>query len=310
MCTQEILLLLSQQRQPEQPAKPASVSRTKILSLLRDWLDPNEDVEQLPKQMNQALHGLWIKDEILKAVGNRYCVAPPALLASSATEVNGLQFRGDRAYLTLAHETLKTSQSVAQELLRPKSRNFDSIKMKLQRVGIRLMTIREVIEKLPKPRKPQVFLLQGCKQSITDAELQGWIRQQQLSQYIPSPAEQDGRWRSPKHKLTASEALLKHAPNDYLWLEAGEFYHLDRDTAVLSMFFLDRQHQQPIRIVWQGMEHNRLNLSGIELPYAHAQLLWQLSEAVPDQRRVRIVRPGNRTFVQAIFEHLGCDLIR
>jgi len=230
-------------------------------------------------------------------------VAPPTLLAASRESLVGLRFRGDRAYLPLAHEILKTNQSPTEERLHPGVANFDRAKTRLQEYRISLLTFADLMSELPKPQKPQRSLLQEHQSALTFSEL--W-QTSDVQQYIPAYAEQHDRWKTLTSETLNNESLLRLPDQKYLWLEANQFYHLDRDTAIYTMFYLDRQEQQPIRLVLE--DTGRLNLQNIWLPDAYYQWCQQFWEPWEGERRVYKVLPANQPFVRAVFQRLGCDL--
>lgn len=298
----KILQLLSQHRQPGQPALPTALNMTQIIALLRQTLDPNQSAEQISFEVHDALKELESQNEILRASGNRYCMASPKLFARDQYSLIGLQFRGDRAYLKLAHEILKTKQLSTEERLRSSLKNFERVKAKLQKHRIGLLTLAEIIGELPRPQKPQRFLLQDHLYSLTDS---GW-ELSEVKQYIPAYAEQQDRWRSYSATTPNSKALLKLPDGKYLWFEEGQFYEIDSDTACLTMFYLDQRERQPIRLVFD--DSGQLNLQNVLLPYSHFQWFKQLAERIDGQRRVYFISPANRPLVKALFEYLGCEL--
>ncbi len=296
----KILQLLSQHRQPGQRALPATLSRTQVLSLLRQCVEPDYPDEQLREDVQKALQVLEAQQELLKAVGNRYCVAPPTLLAASQESLVGLRFRGDRAYLPLAHEILKTNQPPTEEKLNPTLVNFERAKDRLQASRIRLLTLTDLVSELPIPQKPQQSLLQPYQSSGMPTEIQ---------HYCPAYAEQQARWQSSSLGTLPDESLVRRSDDKderYLWFEANQFYELDRDTAIYTMFYLDHREQQPIHLVLEPT--GKLNLQNIWLPDAYYQWCQQLWEPLEGERRVYNVLPANQPFVRAVFQRLGCDL--
>lgn len=299
----KIVQLLSQQRQLGQPAFPGVLSMTQITSLLRHSLAPDQPTEQISIEIQEALRELEAQNEILKASGNRYCMAPPTLLAMARDVSQGLRFCGDRAYLALAHEILRTDQSTSEELLRSGLRNFERAKARLQERHIGLMTLEEIIGELPKPQKPQRFQLEEHRSSLATPKL---LQLVEVKQYVPTYAEQQDRWQLPNSETLCNESLLRLPDGEYLWYEEGQYYEIDSDTAILSMFYLDQREHQPIRLVWE--ERGKLNLNSVLLPYAHFQWFRQLAERLEGPRRVYSIQPAKRPLVQAVFEYLGCEL--
>lgn len=303
MWANEILLLLSSHRNPGQLSRPAALSITHILSLLRNNLDP-KDHASLLSQVQDDLQELEVQGEILAAPGNRYCVAPPMVLAIDRHNLTGLKFQGDRAYLALTHKVLGTKQQTSKEMLRPKNKNFDRLQKQLQEIQVRLLTVQDLIQNLPRLEKPVSSHLH--QRLITNSDLQSWMEQDLLERYVSQWGEQRQRWQK-MSEYPEVECLLRHK-NEYFWFEAGNFYEIDRDAAVLTMFYQDTLYEAPLPIVWETATMNRLNLQDITLPTAHAQAIWRLSEPQEDQTRIRSITPGNRVFVTAILNQLGCNL--
>lgn len=302
MWSGKILQLLSQHRQPGQPALPATLSKTKVLSLLRQSVEPDYPEEQLREEVQKTLQLLKDQGELLSATGNYYCVAPPSVLAESPEHFVGLQFRGDRAYLPLAHEILKTNQPPTQEKLNPKSINFERAKQRLQAQRIRLLTLDDLVSELPMPEKPRRSTLSPYELSLEQAELQ---------HYCPAYAEQDDRWRQLDTQSPKNESLLRKFEKSngkdyqYFWFEADQFYELDQDAAIYAMFYLDRRDQHPLRLVLE--QDQRLNLKNTWLPDAYYQWCQQFLQPWEGERRVYQVLSTHRSLVRAVFERLGCD---
>lgn len=308
MWTKEIVQLLSNHRRPDHPVMPEALSMTQILNLLRANLNPNLPLDNLANQVQGDLRTLQAEGEILYAPGNRYCMSPPALLAPDQHNLNGLRFRGDRAFLPLAHEVLKTNQTPQMLQLRPRIHQFERLRSRLYQVGICILTTDELVANLPPIQKPQRFALQGCKRMVSEFDLQLWIEQGEVKQYIPNWQEQSQRWKPLSQANFGTEALLQLSKDAYLWLENQIFYDIDADTAINTMFYLDQVHHQALQIVWLGNNKNQLDLQGIQLPTAHAQLIWQLSRFSDDKPRIRYVSPANRPFVEAVLKKLGCKI--
>lgn len=302
MWKSKILQLLSQHRQSGQPALPAALSQTQIANLLRQTLDPNQSDDQIGNDVQMALRELEAQNEVLRAPGNRYCVAPPVLLSNSE-DLAGQQFKGDRAYLTLAHEVLKTNQPVNVEQLRSTRSNFKKAKDDLLEHNISLLTTADILNDIPEPQKPQRIHLKGHEYQLSTIEF--W-KTPGIKQYVPAHAEQVDRWVKPIPSTLKDQSLFQVADNECLWYEEKQFYILERDTAVLAMFYLDKWERKPIRLVLE--DTGQMDLRRVILPNAHYQLFRYLAEQKDGERRVYYVPPANRQLVRDIFKHLGCDL--
>jgi glutamine synthetase type III len=140
----QIISLLSNHRNSDRPEIPITLSKTQIISLVGSSLSLNESKDNLNTEINEALKELEAQGEINAGSGNRYCIAPPTVLTQAENNFTGLVFRGDRAYLSLAHKVLTTEQKYTEIKLRPRINNFQVIKNKLSQVGITLLTVSRI----------------------------------------------------------------------------------------------------------------------------------------------------------------------
>jgi hypothetical protein len=143
MLSNSIVNLLSNHRDPHNQNRPSTLNKTQIIRLLRESISPDRQLLGLQEEICQALQELEAQGEILASKGNYYCIAPPTLLANSREDVTGVRFRGDRAYLSLAHERLNSRNPNRDEVkIHPRIRTFDRIQSKLDPIGIRLLLDR------------------------------------------------------------------------------------------------------------------------------------------------------------------------
>lgn len=312
MLSNSIINLLSNHRDPNNHNRPSTLNKTQIIRLLRASISPDRQLLSLQEEICQALQELEAQGEILASKGNYYCIAPPTLLANSQEDVIGVKFRGDRAYLSLAHERLNSKNQNRDEVkIRPGIRTFDRIQAKLDPIGIRLLTAEELIYCLPSPQKPPKYVLR-CPTTLPDSS------NGELFSYEPVPNTlQENRWQPVivSQVLTlADRSLLKftkdrHYQNDrYFWYEGGEAYNLDRDVAVLAMFDKDRETNSPLRVSWHTSE-GKLDLRDIYLPLAYMSYLWQLSGEAEQNSRIRSVPAASRSLIEPAFQKLGCLLV-
>jgi hypothetical protein len=311
MLSNSIISLLSNHRDPNNQNRPSTLNKTQIIRLLRESISPDRELSNLQEEICQALQELEAQGEILASKGNYYCIAPPTLLANSREDVTGVRFRGDRAYLSLSHELLKTNQNRDEVKIRPKIRTFDRIQAKLDPIEIRLLTAEDLIHHLPSLQKPPKYVLR-CPTTLPDSS------DGELFSYEPLPhTPQENRWRPvivSKVLTLADRSLLKltkdrHYQNDrYFWNEGGEVYNLDRDVAVLAMFDKDRETNSPLRVIWHTSE-GRLDLRDIYLPLAYMRYLWQLSGEAEQNSRIRSVPATSRSLIEPAFQKLGCLLV-
>jgi hypothetical protein len=311
MLSNSIINLLSNHRDPNNQDRSHTLNKTQIIRLVRESISPERELSNLHEEICQTLQELEAQGEILASKGNYYCIAPPTLLANSREDVTGVKFRGDRAYLSLSHELLKTNQNRDEVKIRPRIRTFDRIQAKLDPIGIRLLTAEDLIYCLPSPQKPPKYVLR-CPTTLPDSY------DGELFSYEPVPNTlQEDRWQPVivSQVLTlADRSLLKltkdrHYQNDrYFWYEGGEAYDLDRDVAVLAMFDKDRETNSPLTVIWHTSE-GKLDLGDIYLPLAYMRYLWQLSGEAEQNSRIRSVPAASRSLIEPAFQKLGCLLV-
>lgn len=306
MHKERIIKILTNHRQPHCPGHPKALTVRSIVSLVEHSLPPNRTVTS--EEIWQSLQELQAEGEVLAGRRNHFCIAPPTILAEDESNLVEVLFRGDRAYLELAHRTLKTGQTVVQTRLRPKIHEFHRIKELLANCGIRMLTVTDRVSHLPTPEKPRLNLLCGAEY---EDPFQCWSTSGLIQAYLPQSQwqKQRERWKSITKADLVSNSLLKLPTGEYLWFMENQFYELSPDTASLAMFWLDQQVRLPLQISWDQVS-GRLNLQGIILPSSYAQWLWRLSEPDPDQPRIRLFDASKREDVcQALTRQLGCVLV-
>ncbi|MBA4445544.1 hypothetical protein FHL01_08770, partial [Cylindrospermopsis raciborskii CS-506_C] len=135
-------------------------------------------------------------------------MALPTVLAKNREDSITLLFRGDRAYLTLAHKVLDIKQNPQEPLiLRPKNNHFNRIKYRLSQVGISLLIISDSLDYLPnlqKPRKPLKSELRS-----TWREDPFFLKNWQIQLYAPCDAPQKDRWRNLSYEGIKNEDILR-----------------------------------------------------------------------------------------------------
>jgi len=255
-------------------------------------------------EASRAFDELQAQGEILAGMGKRYCIAPPTVLARSQEDMASLRFQGDRAYLPLVHQTLKTNQSQQETLIRPSGQNFQRVQADLQRIGVCLMTVEDSLQELPQPRQPRILR--------SPLEDNPFFMYPEIEVYKPQALKsQPERWQprsSYSTQALTSDLLLKLPTGEYLWLREGKFYELEPETAVLTMFAQDAAAEELLPIEWDEAP-GRLHLQGIILPGAYARWLWRLSDSDPDRYRTRLVLPAYRPLIKEAFVRLGCQLV-
>ena len=302
MYSDKIISLLSNHRNSDRPEVPTTLSKSQIISLIGSSLSPNVSQDNISTAISEDLRELEAKGEINGGSRNRYCIAPPTVLAASEKNLTELLFKGDRAYLSLAHQVLNTEQDPTELQIRSNINNFQTIKNKLSTVGISLLTIERRIESLPVPKLPSKAILLG--------EYQDSPFENAVLQYLPNSNfdTQPQRWREIVKSQLSNKSLLQIPTKEYLWFEDRRFYELEQEKAVLTMFAVDRETEHPLQIPWDRSS-GKLHLKGVSLPNAYARWLWSLSEPIDNSYRTRHIKPDNQYLVESAFKHLGCLLV-
>ncbi|MGP1383493.1 MAG: hypothetical protein ACTS2F_08015 [Thainema sp.] len=251
---------------------------------------------------------LQARREVLAGTGNQFCIAPPVILVEDEKNLVGVLFKGDLAYLKLAHQALETGQPITTNPLRPKIHGFHRIKERLKNHGIRLLTVTDSVEHLPQPKKPELHLLSGAEWH--EDPFQCWSTSGLIQVYRPTSQwqNQGERWQHITQTDVTGNSLLKLSTGEYLWFAADQFYELSPDAASLAMFWLDKQASLPLLVEYDEVP-GRLNLQGTILPSSYAQWLWRLSKPDPDQPRTRLFELTQRAIVRQALTQLGCSLV-
>jgi hypothetical protein len=286
---------------------PLPLTKHQIISLLCASISPNESEDSLTIEILDALNQLQAEGEILAGKRNLYCMASPTVLAKNTSDLTELLFGGDRAYLNLAHQVLDSQQNPQRPLiLKPKSNQFNRIKDRLNQVGIHLLTVSDSIDDLPKPRKPLKAELRS-PWTENPFSAKNWQNGGCIQRYVPSHASQADQWRNPIYESIKDEDILRLPTGEYLWFQDQNFYDLEPDLAILTMFYQDNQMGCPLKIIWDEPP-GKLNLQGVYLPGAYARRLWHLSQP-GEEYRTRIFDPKNWSLVKKIFQRLGAKLV-
>jgi len=300
--TDKIIKILSAHRQSCSLQRPHPLTLRTIARSIEHNSSPNNATSDW---VRECLEELQAEGEVIAGAGNQFCMAPPVVVAKSEDDLTTLWFRGDRAYLQLAHQALATEQSWTTTILRPRiNLTYYRMKERLKNYGIKLLTVKETVEHLPIPEKPKLYLLSGSEQ-----------REDLLStlttpkQYVPQEwKQQNQRWQCLEKNKLQHFPLLRLSSGEYLWFESQRYFELSPNIAILAMFWLDQQARLPLRVSWDEAP-GRLNLQGISLPSFYAQWLWQLSQPDPKQPRVRLFLQSKHEIVRQVFIRLGCLLV-
>lgn len=299
-----IIQILSNHRHPQDGNRPQTLTRSQLTHLLKNC--PDALHQTFPTQhIHDSLTELNARGEILAGIGKRYCMAPPTVLASEETLVNGIRFQGDRAYLPLAHQMLETEQAYDEVLIRPKLHQWQSIQERLAHVGVRAMTFNQQINHLPRPHQPSQPELRSPWPEDPFGSTQA---RQTIWHYVPQAyVTQAERWQLIETK-PATDSLIRLHSGDYLWYDTQTFYELEPDTALLTAFWLDQDHKLPLKLPWDSSK-GRLDLKQTQLPSTYARQIWALSDPESDQYRTRYIAPVNRPLIVEILQQLGCQLV-
>jgi hypothetical protein len=307
MLTKKITQILSNHRNPKNPELPKVLSKHEIVSIISSSLSPNESQKNLTDKIQDTLNELQAEGEVIAGKRNHYCMAPPMVLAHNKEDLRSLLFRGDRAYLTLAHQVLESQKKPQNPLLlRPKSNQFHRIKDRLSQADIRLLTISDSIENLPIPRKP---LKSELRSTWTEDpfSIKNWQNGSDIQRYVPCNEVQKERWRNSSRESIKNEDILRLPTGEYLWFEDQNFYELEPDLAIFAMFYQDKQIGCPLKIIWDEPP-GKLNLQGVYLPSTYARWLWHISEP-GEEYRTRYFQSKNWSLVKESFERLGAKLV-
>jgi len=306
----KITLLLSQHRQPINSALPLALTISQITSLLKFSIAPDQNLST--EALRQELNELEAMGEILAGNRNQYCIAPPTLLVLDENDLSILLFTGDRTYLQLTHQALRSISPDHSSLsIRPRIYRLQWIQSRLSQIGVRFWNVSESLQNFPRPQKPSRAVLRSPL-SRNPFENNNWTGNQSIQHYVPRPnSSQTERWESANFAqiLTQNLSPLMRLPTgEYIWLADTEFYELEPDVAVLAMFALDAEANANLRVVWDEPQ-GRLNLQGISLPSDYARWLWRISEPVDDMYRTRYFEPIKRRQMREAFSILGCELV-
>lgn len=303
MYFEPIIKLLSNHRNLNNLGTPTTLNKSQLSLLIRTSLPPNQSNTNLQNEIQKTLWELEARGEILSGGRNRYCIAPPTVLTLEKENLNELIFRGDRAYLSLAHQVLKTEHNSNTIYLHPQIDGGDRIKTELNQVGIRFLTITDSVKHLPRPQKPSQTILRSPWQDNP-------FERETIFQYITkNRVSQKDRWMTVTYQQLSDSTLLKlSSTEEYIWFQDKQFHELEPDTALLAMFYLDKERRCPIQLEWNSSE-GKLNLQGVILPSSYARWLWQLSQPDTERYRTRCIKPINYPLVEQAFQRLGCQLV-
>lgn len=307
MLTEQITRLLSNHRNPKNLKMPWPLAKHQIISLLGTSISPNESQDNLITRIQDALKQLESEGEVVVGKRNLYCMALPTVLAKNREDLVTLLFRGDRAYLTLAHKVLDSQQNPQNPLiLRPKNNHFNRIKYRLSQVGISLLIISDSLDYLPNLQKPRKPLKSELRSTWTEDPF--FLKNWQIQLYAPCDAPQKDRWRNLSYEGIKNEDILRLPTGEYIWFQDQTFYELEPDLAILAMFYQDQQMGYPLKISWDEPA-GRLKLKSIYLPSNYERWLWDISQPTGEEYRTRNFESKNWSLVKEVFQRLGTKLV-
>jgi hypothetical protein len=126
---EKVVALLSNHRSTINAAIPLPLTKKQLLSLLTSSVSPIYPSDKLSQELEVALKELEAKGEIYANEGDRFCIAQPSVLYANAL------FRGDRAYLHLAHQVVGNPVTDSTKLTFP-AIDFDVLKERFLEKGI------------------------------------------------------------------------------------------------------------------------------------------------------------------------------
>lgn len=304
---EHIIKLLSLHRQSSNPTMPLALTFNQITRLLQTAFPPTQYLDQV--EVKRSLQELEAQGEVLAGDRNRYCIAPPTVLALDNSDLSCFRFTGDRTYLGIAHQVIEGKPGGEQLNLYPKRYQIHWIKPRLEGAGIRFLSLADSLDDLPQPALPHSSNLL-VPWGFDPFQLRQWANGEDIQRYVPkNNTSQNNRWHYPIRENLKNQDLLKLPTGEYLWFQDEQFYELMPDTAILAMFELDRQQECPLKVIWD-VAPGRLDLQSVTLPSLYAQRIWRLTEPVEGIYRTRQLRTiEQRSLLEQIMKRLGCVLI-
>lgn len=292
-------LLLSNYRQSDRPDRPACVTYCELKTVTVASLPPFLVGRSLGQTLQESLQELVAQGEVWPGAGDCYRMTPATVVYQAQAGEGRLLFRGDRAFLPLAHRVLATGQPETDLVLRSRLRGPRHLKSHLAKVNIGFYEVPPDPARLPAPRLPEVNRLRSPRPTprLTAAAVPSVLGG--LEWYCPND-EPGQTWRATPEEDTA---LLRVETGEYLWFEAGQLYDLDPEEASLALFALDRAAGCPLSLAWPAAEP--LDLRHVLLPPSYTFWLWHNSQADRQSPRLRRVAAGDRSRVETALRQLG-----
>jgi len=296
----EVVTILSSHRSSNNPSVPRVVGFMALLTYIQHRLNPNEP-ELSRESLEEALDRLEAKGEILSAPRRSYCMARPFVVVGDDGLEDAL-FVGDRAYFTSAARALETRIDSSTPAIRSRLQ-YEQARERLKLHGIGILKLADLQQRLPLPSLPSVHRLHTPM-----AERSPFDISDPIDNYAPTLSlSQRDRWYSLSRGQSPRSPLFRLPDNSYVWLDSQSVYSLDRSTAILSMFHLDKEAGSPVLVRWDETS-GILDLTDIFLPVDYWKIVYSLSEEIDGESRRRFVRARYREAVGATFLRLGITL--
>lgn len=296
----EVITILSSHRSSNNPSVPRVVGLTALLAYIQHRLNPNEP-ELSRESLEEALDRLEAKGEILSAPRRSYCMARPFVVVGDEGLEDAL-FVGDRAYLTSAASALETRIDSSTPAIRSRLQ-YEQARERLKLHGIGILRLADLQQRLPLPSLPAAHRLHTPM-----AERSPFDISDPIDNYAPTLSlSQRDRWYSLSRGQSPRSPLFRLPDKSYLWLDGQAVFSLDRSTAILSMYYLDKEADSPALVQWEETS-GILDLTDIFLPIDYWKILNSLSEEINGETRRRFVRSRYRDAVGATFLRLGIHL--
>jgi hypothetical protein len=296
----ELITILSSHRSSNNPSVPRVVGFTALLRYIQHRLNPNEP-ELSRESLEEALYRLEAKGEILSAPRRSYCMARPFVVVGDEGLEDSL-FVGDRAYLMSAASALGTPIDSSTPAIHSQL-TYEQAREMLKLHGIGILRLADLQQRLPLPSVPPAHRLHTVMAERSPFEISDPI-----DNYAPTISlSQRDRWYSLSRGQSPRSPLFRLPDKSYLWLDNQVVFSIDHSTAILSMFYLDKEAGSPALVQWEETS-GILDLTDIFLPVDYWKIVNSLSDEINGETRRRFVRSRYRDAIGATFLRLGIHL--
>jgi hypothetical protein len=241
----EVITILSSHRSSGNQSVPRVVGLTALLTYIQHRLSPDEPAISR-ETIEKVLDRLEAKGEILSAPRCSYCMARPFVVVGGDGGLNKAIFVGDRAYLKSAASALETRIDTANPIIFSRLR-YEQARERLKLNGIGILRLTDLQQRLPLPSLPAAHRLQTAMAEKSPFEISDPV-----DNYAPTLSPyQRGRWYCLSRGQQPRSPLFRLPDKSYLWLDGQKTFNLDRSTAILSMFYLDKEANSPALVKWE-----------------------------------------------------------